>query len=434
MATIPRHLLVAGSTWLSRVVTASSAFVSIRLLTDALSEDRFAAYSILAGMLGWFALADLGVASALQNRVTQLRSRGEPYGPLVVATLHRLALLWLLIAGLLWLTSSYVASALIRGPGIPLSEARTAYGTAAGMLSITGLGNIAYRVWYGEQRGYLANAATSVASILGVSLLVLTARSGNAISLHSAIAAGLAGPAFMGALALALVYLRARVDLRVAPHVELQALSRKAVEFFAFNLMATLVLHMDVLVIAQELGSMEIALYSVLRRFYDIGQVLYAAVLLAVWPTWTELAARADWDAARVYLRRYLALGVAAASLLALAMLVGGSAVTALIAPSLALAPSSRLLLVLGGIAIVRVWTTTWAVALQSLDEVRPLWLATPVQAVINLVLQVTFARRWGLEGLLLGILVSSVATNAWFLPWRLARIVAKRGAYVPRP
>jgi O-antigen/teichoic acid export membrane protein len=431
VAPIPRHLLVAGSTWASRIVTAASAFVSIRLLTDGLGEERFAAYAILAGLIGWFALADFGVASALQNRVTQLRSRGESSGPVVVYTIHLLAQIWVPLAIALWLTAPYLAGTLIRTPAISNGEAQTAYSIAACLLSVAGLGNVAYRVWYGEQRGYLANAASMVASLLGVWALVLTTRQGETTSLPRAVAAGLGGPAVVGALALGWVYFRARNEVQRSTRVERGELRRKALEFFAFNLMATLVLHMDVLVISQELEAPEVALYSVLRRFYDIGQVLYAAVLLAVWPTWTELAARSEWDLAGKYLRRYLGIGMVGAAVLALAMLVAGPALTSILAPSLALAPSPGLLLVLGGIGIARVWTTTWAVALQSLDEVRPLWLATPVQAIINLVLQVGFARRWGLEGLLVGLLASSLLTNAWFLPWTLAGVVRKKAAHV---
>lgn len=427
MPSIPRHLLVAGSTWLSRIVTAGVSFFVVRLLTDLLGEEGYAAYSVLAGLLGWFALGDFGLASTVQNRVAQRRAAGEPHGAVIVYAVRLLGLLWIPLALVLWLASETLGASLLQASGFAVADSRRYFLITAGLLSVTGVSHLAYRVWYGEQRGYLANGVTALAAVGGLLLLSLVSRSSPSDPMASSLVAMLGTPAILGAISLGLVYYRARRDGGEFAAPDRAAARRKSVEFWIFGLMGGLVLHIDIIIISQTLPASDIALYAVLRKFYDIGQVLYAAVLLALWPTWTELTAKGDWTSAQRYLVRYLALGMLGSVALSAAMLFFAPTLLDLLAPTLQLRPSRGLLLVLGGIAAVRVWTTTWAVALQSVDEVRVLWLSAPVQAILNGALQLYMARRWGLEGLLSGLMISYLLTTAWILPVRTVRLARAR-------
>lgn len=427
MPPIPRHVLVAGSTWLSRIVTAGVSFFVVRLLTDLLGEDGYAAYSILAGLLGWFALGDFGLASTVQNRVAQRRAAGQPHGAVIVYAVRLLGLLWVPLALILWSASEAIGAALLQASGFAIADARRYFLITAGLLSVSAVSHLAYRVWYGEQRGYLANGITALSAVVGLLLLSLVSRGGPSDPMASSLLAMLGTPALLGAISLGLVYRRARRDRTEFASSDRAAMVRKSGEFWIFGLMGGLVLHIDIIIISQTLPASDIALYAVLRKFYDIGQVLYAAVLLALWPTWTELTAKGDWATAQRYLVRYLALGMLGSVALSLVMLFVAPTLLDLLAPSLQLRPSRGLLVVLGAVAAARVWTTTWAVALQSVDEVRILWLSAPVQAIINGALQLYMAHRWGLEGLLLGMLVSYLVTTAWILPVRTMRLARER-------
>lgn len=430
MPSLPRHLLVAGSTWLSRIVTAAVSFFVVRLLTDLLGAEGYAAYSVLAGLLGWFSLGDFGLSSAVQNRVAQRRAAGTAYGAVIVYALRLLVVLWIPVAAVLVVASGPIAAPLLRASGFPPEAAQRYFLVAAALLSVTAVSHLAYRIWYGEQRGFLANGVTALSALGG--LVLLTAVSGVDVSdrMTAALVAGLGTPALLGATALVLVYVRARKTRGDFPLAERGPMVRKSMEFWAFGIMSTLVLHIDIIIISQTLPAPDIALYSVLRKFYDIGQVLYAAVLLALWPTWTELTSAGDWSTAQRYLVRYLALGLLGSIGLSAVMLILAPTLLDLLAPSLLLRPSAGLLLVLGGVAAVRVWTSTWAVALQSVDEVRVLWLSTPAQALINGVLQFYMARRWGLTGLLAGLMLSYLLTTVWILPLQTLRLARARSRH----
>ena len=64
---VPDYLLVAASTWLSRILTTAISLVSIRILIDTLGVEHYAAYAVLMGTVSWFMLADFGTGQSQQN-------------------------------------------------------------------------------------------------------------------------------------------------------------------------------------------------------------------------------------------------------------------------------------------------------------------------------------------------------------------------------
>ena len=60
---------------------------------------------------------------------------------------------------------------------------------------------------------------------------------------------------------------------------------------------------------------------------------------------------------------------------------------------------------------------------LQSVGDMSAFWKWVPVQAFISIVAQYLLARRWGIEGVALGLILSFLLTAAWVLPHRTNQI-----------
>jgi hypothetical protein len=90
------------------------------------------------------------------------------------------------------------------------------------------------------------------------------------------------------------------------------------------------------------------------------------------------------------------------------------------------------LIVLLGVYQAIRVWSDTFAMVLQSISDLRPLWRLVPVQALLSLLLQLALAPRYGLYGIVSALIGSFLLTVAWGLPlavWRQVRATNEAGA-----
>jgi len=80
--------------------------------------------------------------------------------------------------------------------------------------------------------------------------------------------------------------------------------------------------------------------------------------------------------------------------------------------------------------APVQAALTLDAVALQALSEVGIFLKVVPLQALLSIGLQWTLAHRLGLNGILLGLILSFVLTVVWILPMTLRRRIRSSSAH----
>ncbi|WP_422824300.1 polysaccharide biosynthesis C-terminal domain-containing protein [Xenorhabdus siamensis] len=65
----------------------------------------------------------------------------------------------------------------------------------------------------------------------------------------------------------------------------------------------------------------------------------------------------------------------------------------------------------------IRVWSDTYAMLLQSMNELKPLWLIVPFQATLSFGLQWYLAGKFKIYGILIGLIISFILTVVIFLP-----------------
>lgn len=423
---IPRHILVAMSAWGSRVVIAAVQLTLIRVSVQGLGTESYAVFAVLYALSGFYLLSDLGLGFSVQNSISERRALGNEYGRLLrFAVLCALAL-FSLEALLLFSASGWAGSHVLKQfVFLSYGRQRLLFFTAGILLLANGSGQVAYRIWYAEQRGYLSNILPAVAQVAGLLCVLVCLRLRLQPAIEWSLFAYLAPTACVALVSLAWLALRRKGSC--SDSVVASELFRRAVGFGIFNLTAAVVLQVDFLIISQFLPPHQILVYSVISRIYAFVFVIYSSALLALWPVCTELATRNEWKALRHHLNRYMALGCLFVLAFTVILIWKSNLVVGLMAPNTGATIPGLLILAFGGYYLIRVWTDTFAMALQSMTILLPLWISVPIQASLSVALQWYFVPRFGLYGVLMGLVGSYIFTVAWVLPWVLHRLFIRR-------
>jgi O-antigen/teichoic acid export membrane protein len=428
---IPRHILVTVSGWGSRVVSSVVQIALIRIVVRTLGADQYAAFAVLCALTTWFLLADLGLGFSLQNELSERIALGRDYGSLIRKVVGAtFGLLVLEFVGLVAI-SYWTGGRLLREFPFLSSQAKCIlFLTASSLLLIAGLGQVAYKIWYGEQKGYLSNVLPALGQLIGlgaVSAIIHFNR-----NLESLVLAYLLPSAIVGLFCLAKLWLRTATD-EAADHEWWPPLLRKAAGFGVFGLAGAFVLQVDLLIVSQFLPPREIATYAIISRIFSFAFLVYSSALLALWPVCSEHLAVNDWTPVRRYVRYYIAIGGLFVAIFTLVVAAKMTSITSVIAPGTTLEVSSGVILLFGVLYLLRVWTDTFAMVLQSKSLLLPLWISTPVQALLSVILQLVLIPRLGLIGAVLGVIGSFLLTASWILPCFLFRSIGRLREGLPQ-
>jgi O-antigen/teichoic acid export membrane protein len=422
---IPRHLLVAGTAWGSRVVTSVVALLNIRLLTSHLAAEGYAAFALLHSLAGWYALADFGLASALHNRVARARAQGEGEDASLRALLWVAVYLFLLVSVLMGVLGHWLGPAYLAQLQASNLEKWMYFSLSAIMLMGLVVGGTAYRVWYAEQRGFLANALLAVAALLSLGLVWIVTRTAFEPRLLFSLLAVEGAQGSVALLCLGQMLWRARARVRIEwPKV--RAVLREAQGFWWIAVMAAGTLNVDYLFMSRFLGSEDIVRYNIVTRVFETIRLFYGGLLIALWPTYTTLFTQNKWGEAMANLRRYTGLGLAGIGLFGLFMVFFRDSIVDALSPKTEVRVATSFILLVTAAELVRVFATSFTTVLMSLGETKSLVKIIAAQSAVNIALQFILIPRMGLQGIPLGVMLSMLTTSVWACPYALRK--AARG------
>lgn len=420
---IPTVWLVAGGGWVGRGIQVGAQLLAVRILIESIGTQGYGVFAVLASLSGWLLLSDFSIGISLQNLISARRAAVEEAEDLVfTATLLSLGAT-VVVSAVLLILGPLIARLLLEDFAFLTAAERVLAFYAIVLPGIgTALGTLMYRVWFANHLGYLANLLPAAGTVLGTGTVWLLARSGWT--------AGAAYPIALNTLAyylplalLPLAVLGTRVARLTPQHRFDVALARDllrlAWRFWISNLLATAVLGVDYIIMAQVLGTHDIVIYSVASKLFLLIFFVYSALLQALWPVSSEAIARNDWPTVLTLARKYIALGMLFTATCGVAVALTNAWIVRLLAPGMN-APIP--LIVIGLLTLytmLRVWTDMFGMILQSMNDLSLLWTIAPLQALLSIALQSWGARVWGLPGLICGLLGCYLLTAAWALPWR---------------
>ncbi len=427
---IPRHLLVAGSAWASRVIAALVMLASVRILLDSLGFDNYAVFLLLTGLTGWFMLADMGIGVSVQNHISESRARGQCYDELIFAC-GLLAVLLLFVAVItLYFISPYVAPLLLKNfPFLSEAEKSKLFFFSSAISIGMGVGGIVYRIWYGEQRGYLSNIVPAIGAIVGLIGLLLVRQTPAEDRLFLSLIAFTAPLAVLPMSVLLVQQLKMVKLRRGLEHSGMKLLGmirllmKRGFKFWLFAIVSAGVLQIDYIVMSQFLVAHDIAVYYISTKIFGLVFFVYTSTLHALWPVFAESIAKREWRLVQRHIKKYIALGLVFMFFCTVSLIWLMPVAVGMLASEESIVVPLGFILLLGVYHMIRVWTDTFAVVLLSINNLKPFFIYAPIQAVLCIVLQWILVPVFGLHGVVLGLIGSFVLTVIWALPMAVRKV-----------
>jgi len=420
---IPRHVWVAISAWISRAVVAVISLAAIRVLLQTLGTNHYSVFAILSGLTGWFLLFDLGSGVSAQNYISERRAKHESFSDFVAAGAI-LSLALLVLAATVLLISAPILSRFLfaQYPNLSLVQKRDLFLTVGFLSSVVALAGFVNRVWYARQLGFLANLAPAIGPVIGFVLIKLVSASAISDKLYWSCVAFFAPPAvLMIAAATTLLPHIARQPFATV-WKDIKLILRRGRGHWLFALLAAATLKVDYIIMSQLLRGPDIVSYNIASMIFSSIFFIYAAMLTALWPSCAEAIARNHWHEIGAYLRRYIALGIVLIILSTLLIAIFRPQIMRLLSPTTPVPLGLGLISLFGVYFVIRVWTDTFGMILQSISAMKIFLTVVPVEAAIAVPLQIIFVRRFGPLGIPAALIVAYLCTVSWVMPVTLHR------------
>lgn len=421
----------AGISWASRLTAVAAQLMAVRMLTTMLGLDSYGAFSVLAGITGWFMLADFSIPFSMQNFISERRARGKSSEDVVLASVLLMATLGLVVAAFVVLFSNIASDRLLNHYNqLSLGEKRLSF-MALGLLTVaTAVGNSIYRIWFAQHRAHLAYMVPALATLTGVAGIWVVSHVHLADKLAWSIAIYYT-PTAMFPLA-ALIFYTARhghASLRVVRAI-LPSVIRRASKFWVFAIFGPLILQIDYIILSQTVQASDIVIYNVTQKFFMLIFFVYTTLLSMLWPICAEAIVHGRWEEVLRRVHRYILFGVGTTLFGAACFAVLRNLLITVLVPHHVIHVPISLVASMTIYYIVRVWTDSYAVILQSMNDLRVFWKTVPIEAMLSIIFQILGAKYYGVSGLVAGLTLAYVATIVWAIPQRCfyhARMAANK-------
>jgi O-antigen/teichoic acid export membrane protein len=417
---------------MSRVVTATTGIFMIRFLTQSLGTQQYAAYAIFGGLLGWYSLADMGLGSSLQNHISEKRAQGEQYDQLIASSAALGLLFFLFSIAVLLISSGMLGSVILRKFDIFSYDQKRSYFIVFGFMSIVAsIGGISYRIWFAEQKGYLANFSPAIASFVSFLLVVAVSMSAKAHSLFWMLLAGFGPPAVLPMVAFVVQVARRTRATFTFDAAVVRPLLVRGLKFLLYGALAAGVLQVDYLVMSQFLQPKDVVVYNLSSKIFLLMFFVYSSLLTAIWPVCAEASAANDWQTLLMHVRKTIALGIILVVVCTGIFLLFKDQIIAVLSPKEIVDVPVSLIMLFGFYYLLRVWCDAFTMVMHSMSYIRPFVIYIPVQASLNILIQILITKEIGVRGILIGLIASYILTAVWITPWVVFRKRRQRTATV---
>lgn len=285
--------------------------------------------------------------------------------------------------------------------------------------AIFGVSSMGLKFWYALQKGYVSNLLTAFASLLTLFGVLWIVHSHSPHVLFWSLVALTAPPAAMALIAIITMAAHNSLSRHLDSHI-LRRIWGRSLQFWLNSLLSLFVLQVNYLIMAQTLSNRQVVIYSLADKVFGSAMTMFLVALQALWPVVTELIVRQQWSRVMEHIRSYLLGGIGFMLAVTAFFLIFRHPILAVLSPREALTIAPSFLLLYGTYQLVMIWTGVFSTVLLSKTDLKPLLILVSVQALICAPLQWILAERFGLYGIVWGLLISFLLTTAWALPLRV--------------
>ncbi|MDN0088602.1 MATE family efflux transporter [Yersinia nurmii] len=418
---LPNHFLTALTSWMSRAVSSLTQILSIGYLLDILGENNYALFVLLSGLIAWGTIADFGFGYSLQNFISERRAINRSYNEYIIISVCMMFIGFVLLMMLLWPLSKLIVPYYLQAFNDYLvSEKVALLYMSLFIFSTTYFGAVIYRIWFAEQKGVLVNIVSATISLVGFFFIFIISKANVSQNIYLIIFLFL-GPAAVIPFFILIVRFMKEIKKASACRdnysILVKPILKRSSGFLLFSILTTVIIQTDYLVMSQVLQPSEIITYSVLMKIFGVIFFVFSALLQALWPVCAEYRVQGKWRQLNNIVKLYLFLGVILVILSTIGIYLFKIEILGLISQNINSDIKWTIIALFGLYFILRIWSETFSMLLQSMNILKPLWYLLPVQALLNLGLQWNLSKIYGMEGMLLGLITSFLFTTVIFLP-----------------
>jgi len=390
-----------------------------------LGEERYAAYTIAYSLAGWFMLCDCGIGAALQNFISEGRARNKNYDGYLRAALQISLFLVVLFMLLLFLLSPFIQHKIfIKYLHIQEINAVNIIAITGAVVILSAIVNIIYKVYYAFQKGYVSNILPALSMIVSMALIVLVNRYSNVReSILLALLIFTLPQLITALIPFIKVFKGFFADIFNFNFDVIKELGLRAGKFFGFAIMSAATLQMDYIIMSQHIGPSDITSYNILNRVFMLLMFIQTAVLSAAWPVCSELFHKCEFNLIKSMLKKYILFGFSITLLGSILIYSFSDAIIHILAPETSINPAFIFFALFALYYLIRIWSDTFAMFLQSINALRIFWIYVPFQALISCAGQIYFSSKYGVYGILIGLILSFILTSCWVLPYKTWKV-----------
>jgi len=419
---IEKYHYVALVGWVAKIITVIFSLINTRMLLDLIGVNGFALYSIIFSLVGWLSLLNFAIPSAIQNTISKLRVTNQSLQKLFQTTLFVIILIMILGFPLVLLISNIVYNTLLSNYHTLIDK--NYLFLMLFFLFLFGLSEIFNKILFALHKGYLPNIYPAAISVLSfIILYLLQYKAVHNINIVLILF-------FMPyAVMFVVSYIQSIGFIKPSFHKNIFKIVFKLMtKFFIFALLAAFVLKVDYIIMSLVLKAHEIAIYNIDMRVFNLILFMYGTILAALWPVTSELFHKKDYKAIKLNMIKNILLGILIATIMGFLIIYFKEKIFLLISGKESLTISLTTGLLTLFYIITRIWTDSFATILQSMNEVNILIFVVPFQAFISISSQYILGLHYGLNGIIMGLILSFLLTVVWVLPLKFYRLTKDRG------
>jgi O-antigen/teichoic acid export membrane protein len=401
----------------SALVMAVAGFVLVPIMLRYIGREDYGLWATVGQVLGYLALLDLGVGSAIVRRAAQLRESND--AERVNRMISTGVALYCAFAAVFMICGLAVSILLPKWQAIPPERSSIAVTAFVLMVTYTAVSfplRIGINALVGYQRMALANLLNLAASLLTIVIAVFLLRVGAgllALPIGTAVAGLCSGIGGMIALRAAIPTLSIR--WKHVSSIEAREMFNWSWQIFLNNIAVVVIYQTDNLVVANSLGLGAVTVYTLTSRLPLYAMPLIFALSDSCLPGAVELCQQENRERLKsVFLRILQVTSAAAFGTAAIAWVLndgfmrlwvryrnyGGSALTLLFAV----------------ILVTRVLNQTASVVIISTGKLRGVVYMSIAEALLNLGLSMWLVRIYGILGVAVGTVVAGFLTSNWYV------------------
>ena len=396
--------------WVSRSLVLVLSFTNTRLLIDAIGTEALAAYSILTSLLPWFALLNFGLPISVQNLISLLRSQGLNHQKLINKAYGAMLFIFILGVPIVFAVSFLLRKILL------FNYSFVSIGAVAFIclcMFCSSIFQVLINVMHAEHDDFWP-ALYPVFGPIWMMMVLFLLKYFEPKSVNTYL--------FVISSSYLLVPAHAFIKMKVLSlaQIDIKNLLKNvnaAKEQLCFSLLSVITLSVDYIIISQMLGPSEIVIYNFANRLFLALLIIHGVQLTINWTQVSDMFHRKEFFAVRNKIKDLLISGGLITMVVGVIIIVESGPIVRLLTGGKYESIPADLCFAMLVYVLIRVWTDTFAMALNGFGMVSEINKFIFVQATISALLQYVLGSRCGAIGIIIGLIVSFLLTAAWIIP-----------------